>query len=709
MAVQRRKYVRALVLSPPQGRRTPAAVGPEASGAAGLLPYSRHTEEEADKEQEEGRRRRSVMDQRHRKDGSKDFPGAAAVDDMDADSPNGGGGRPGLEGEEIDPLDAFMNSMVVPEVVAAAAVTEKSPPAPTVINRDANATARIVRLDEEDEGDDDDWELMKHVKKRRKATEKLSIAADHCEVDLPPFRKSFYIESPEIAKTTGEEVAAYRKRRGIKLHGGDVPKPAMAWVQCGLTSKLLGTVRNKLGLEKPTPIQAQAVPVIMSGRDCIAIARTGSGKTLAFVLPMLRHVKDQPPSEPGDGPVALVIAPTRELVAQVHSDTSKLSKPPGIRCAAVYGGSDVARQIGALKWGAEIVVCTPGRMIDILCCAGSGNAMNKNLLRRVTFLVMDEADRMFDLGFEPQIRRIIQNTRPDRQTVLFSATFPWKVEKLARRVLTRPVEIEVGRRSVANADVAQLVEVRPRRGRERFLRLLELLGEWFHKGKVLVFVRSRDRCDSLFQDLLRHWYPCLTLHGGREQDDRESAVADFKGGVCNLLVAARGLDVRELELVVNYDAPSHYEEYVHRVGRTGRAGRKGLAVTFISEEEERCAPDLVRALEGSRQPVPEDLKGLADGFTAKVNRGTEEAHGSGYGGSGFKFDDEEEAARRVERKARAMAHYDEEAAARGYYSTATHTTRAAAGPLHPPMPPPSRARLGMPAGTLDTNRRLRSR
>ncbi|KAL0309771.1 UNVERIFIED_CONTAM: DEAD-box ATP-dependent RNA helicase 42 [Sesamum radiatum] len=239
-------------------------------------------------------------------------------------------------------------------------------------------------------------------------------------------------------------------------------------------------------------------------------------------------------------------------------------------------------------------------MIDILCTSG-GKITN---LRRVTYLVMDEADRMFDMGFEPQITRIVQNTRPDRQTVLFSATFPRQVEILARKVLNKPVEIQVGGRSVVNKDITQLVEtVNP-------------------------------------------------------------PIADFKSNVCNLLiatsVAARGLDVKELELVINFDVPNHYEDYVHRVGRTGRAGRKGCAITFVSEEDARYAPDLVKALELSEQSVPDDLRALADGFMAKVNQGLEQAHGTGYGGSGFKFNEEEDEVRRAAKKAQAKEYGFEE-------------------------------------------------
>nr|DAD37449.1 TPA_asm: hypothetical protein HUJ06_008089 [Nelumbo nucifera] len=306
---------------------------------------------------------------------------------------------------------------------------------------------------------------------------------------------------------TSKEVPAYRKQLELKIHGKDVPKPVKTWNQTGLVSKISDTIK-KLNYEKPMPIQAQALPIIMSGRDCIGIAKTGSGKTLAFILPMLRHIKDQPPVAPRDGPIGLIMAPTRELVQQIHSDIKKFAKAVGVNCVPVYGGSGVAQQISELKRGAEIVVCTPGRMIDILCTS-SGKITN---LRRVTYLVMDEADRMFDMGFEPQITRIVQNTQPDRQTVLFSATFPRQVEILARKVLNKPVEIQVGGRSVVNKDITQLVEVRPES--ERFLRLLELIGEWYEKGRILIFVYTQEKCDSLFKDLLRHGYPFLSLFMG---------------------------------------------------------------------------------------------------------------------------------------------------------------------------------------------------
>jgi ATP-dependent RNA helicase DDX46/PRP5 len=410
---------------------------------------------------------------------------------------------------------------------------------------------------------------------------------------------------------------------------------------------------RRCGFEKPTPIQAQALPVIMSGRDCIGVAKTGSGKTLAYVLPMLRHINAQDPIRPGDGPIAMIMGPTRELVTQIGKECKRFGKAMGFNTVSVYGGSGVAAQIGDLKRGAEIVACTPGRMIDLLT-TGSGKITN---LRRVTYMVLDEADRMFDMGFEPQITRILANLRPDRQTVMFSATFPHTMEALARAALENPVEIQIGGKSVVNSDIEQLVELRAEE--DRFLRILELLGEWYERGKIIIFVASQDKADTMFKDLLKSGYPCLSLHGGKEQSDRQSTIADFKSDVCNVLVAtsvaARGLDVKDLRLVINYDTPNHLEDYVHRVGRTGRAGQKGTAVTFISEDEEKFAPDLVKALKDSKQPVPKDVQAMADEFTRKRKEGLVGAAGSGFGGSGFKFNQAEQDALRKQKRDAARA------------------------------------------------------
>jgi len=505
---------------------------------------------------------------------------------------------------------------------------------------------------DEEIDDDDDEAWVRRQTARLSKTERLGTV-NHDEIDYQPVKKNFYIEAREIASMTKAETRALRMNLdGIKCRGKNVPKPIKSWAQAGLNNRVHELIRRS-GFEKPMPIQAQALPVIMSGRDCIGVAKTGSGKTLAYILPMLRHINAQDPLAPGDGPIGMIMGPTRELVTQIGKDCKRFAKPLGFAAVSVYGGSGIAGQITELKRGVEIVACTPGRMIDLLT-TGSGKITN---LRRVTYMVLDEADRMFDMGFEPQITRILSNLRPDRQTVMFSATFPHTMEALARAALDNPVEIQIGGKSVVNSDIEQLVEVRPEE--DRFLRVLELLGEWYERGKIIIFVASQDKADSTFKELLKSGYPCLSLHGGKEQSDRHSTISDFKSDVCNILVAtsvaARGLDVKDLRLVINYDTPNHLEDYVHRVGRTGRAGQKGTAVTFISEDEEKFAPDLVKALKESKQNVPSDVQRMADEFNRKRKDGLVGAAGSGFGGSGFKFNQEEQDTLRRQKREAARA------------------------------------------------------
>eukprot|EP00958_Prasinococcus_capsulatus_P022926 scaffold3307_cov371-Prasinococcus_capsulatus_cf.AAC.2 len=564
------------------------------------------------------------------------------------------------EDDDVDPLDAFMDSMVNPEVERLSKVpaTEENEGETTDVPKGGRRLPDKYVFGSDSEDDDEEEEeeeeetdaawAKKMTGKPGSKMEKLGTV-DHAQVEYAAFRKNFYIESKEISRMSEEDVKAYREMLGhIKIRGKNCPRPIKTWNQCGLPNRVLEVIRQH-NFKQPLPIQAQAMPAIMGGRDTIGIAKTGSGKTLAFVLPMLRHVKDQPALAEGDGPIALIMAPTRELVQQIFADTRKFARVLNLRVTAVYGGSGVQDQIAKLKSGSEIVVATPGRFIDILCTSG-GKITN---LRRVTYFVLDEADRMFDMGFEPQIMRIIGNTRPDRQTVLFSATFPRQIEGLATTVLDSPLEIQAGGRSVVNPDIEQFVEVRPEE--DRFLRVLELLGIWFEKGKTLIFVHSQDACDKLYTNLMKAGYPCLSLHGGKDQNDRETTLADFKSDVANVMVAtsvaARGLDVKELRLVINYDCPNHLEDYVHRVGRTGRAGNKGTAVTFIGPDEQHFAPDIVKALEQSGQPVPFDLRQLVTEQNQMKLLGTAITPGSGFGGKGFKFNEEEDEGKKEARKA----------------------------------------------------------
>lgn len=549
---------------------------------------------------------------------------------------------------EVDPLDLFMQSL------------NKSGRS-TNQSRVSVIPSQIDRPDSPSLSDENTSSTRGETRPKR-----IYEKVDHSKIDYPPFEKNLYIEVPELTSMTNAQVFELRRSLdNIRVRGRDCPRPITAWPQCGLSSAILNILQRH-GYSSPTPIQAQAIPCVMSGRDVIGIARTGSGKTLAFLLPLLRHIARRPRAALGDGPSALVIAPTRELAIQIYGETKHFAKALFIHCVCAYGGSGLKDQIAELKRGADVVICTPGRMIDLLAM-NSGRICN---LRRVTFVVLDEADRMFDLGFEPQLTRIVENIRPDRQTVMFSATFPVQVEKLARKILKYPIEIMVGGNSVAAASIDQHVEVRTEDS--KFFRLLELLGLWYEKGSTLIFVDRQDNADRIFRDLSKARYKCLPLHGGMDQADRDSTIVDFKNGDVKVLVAtsvaARGLDVKNLTLVVNFDVPSHYEDYIHRVGRTGRAGRSGTAYTFITSDQESHAPDLVRALEKSAraaalqdasgldkevakrivdeaaaEAVPQELRHLADNFEMKRKAGVVKyAGGSGYGGRGFKFEENDE-------------------------------------------------------------------
>ncbi|KAG0414824.1 hypothetical protein HPB47_008026 [Ixodes persulcatus] len=558
------------------------------------------------------------------------------------------------EEDEVDPLDAYMidihkevkqlkdkafkgnskSEQKANKVTVIVGVAKKKEDKKKGELMEQNVDALEYSSEEEGEDLQSAMQGLQNNKAKKPAT--VSIE----DISYAPFRKNFYIEVPELAKMTPGEVELWRaEMEGIKVRGKGCPKPIRNWAQCGVSKKVM-EVLKKHGFEKPTPIQAQAIPAVMSGRDLIGIAKTGSGKTLAFLLPMFRHILDQPPLEDDDGPIAVIMTPTRELAMQITKDCKKFTKSLSLRVVCVYGGTGISEQIADLKRGAEIIVCTPGRMIDMLA-ANNGRVTN---FRRTTYVVLDEADRMFDMGFEPQVMRIVDSIRPDRQTVMFSATFPRQMEALARRILMKPIEILVGGRSVVCKEVEQHIVII--NDEDKFFKLLELLGLYQDKGSAIVFVDKQEHADVLLKDLMKASHNAMALHGGIDQFDRDSTIVDFKAGKVGVLiatsVAARGLDVKHLILVVNYDCPNHYEDYVHRCGRTGRAGNKGYAYTFITDDQGRYAADLSKALELSGNPVPEDLQRLFNNYKAKQEaEGKKVRGGSGFSGKGFKFDEAE--------------------------------------------------------------------
>ncbi|KAL7151066.1 hypothetical protein ABFS83_04G006500 [Erythranthe nasuta] len=450
----------------------------------------------------------------------------------------------------------------------------------------------------------------------RKKIEPIA-ALDHSSIDYEPFNKDFYEEKPSISGMSEQDVIEYRKNLSIRVSGFDVPRPIKTFEDCGFSLELMKAIA-KQAYEKPTPIQCQALPIVLSGRDIIGIAKTGSGKTASFVLPMVSHIMDQPELAKEEGPIGVICAPTRELAHQIYLEAKKFSRAHGIRVAAVYGGMSKLDQIKELKAGCEIVVATPGRLIDMI-------KLKALTMSRATYLVLDEADRMFDLGFEPQIRSIVGQIRPDRQTLLFSATMPGKVEKLAREILSDPVRVTVGEVGMANEDITQVVEVIPS-DTEKLPWLLEKLPRMIDEGDVLVFASKKATVDEVEAQLMQRGFKVAALHGDKDQSSRMEILQKFKSGTYHVLiatdVAARGLDIKSIKSVVNFDIAKDMDMHVHRIGRTGRAGDKdGTAYTLITQKEVRFAGELINSLVAAGQNVPMELMDLAMKVEKKQKEG----------------------------------------------------------------------------------------
>eukprot|EP00897_Mesotaenium_endlicherianum_P009468 jgi/Mesen1/854/ME000112S10995 len=339
----------------------------------------------------------------------------------------------------------------------------------------------------------------------------------------------------------------------------------------------------------PTPIQAQAMPVALLGKDVLGCAETGSGKTAAFSIPMIQHCLAQPSMRHGDGPLALVLAPTRELAQQIEKEVKAFSlSSDGFKTAIIVGGTHMGDQKSELRSGVEVVVATPGRFIDHLQQANTS-------LSRVSYVVLDEADRMLDMGFEPQMKEIMRNLPKKHQTLLFSATMPEEIEALAQEYLNAPVRIKVGRVSSPTANVSQVLDKVA--DKDKLDKLLQLLVEESaaaeSAGQVqpltIVFVERKARCDEVSEALVEQGLRAAALHGGRSQSEREGALRDFRKGSTNILVAtdvaSRGLDVSGVAHVINMDLPKALEDYVHRIGRTGRAGASGRATSFYTDRD----------------------------------------------------------------------------------------------------------------------------
>ncbi|KAF8250855.1 P-loop containing nucleoside triphosphate hydrolase protein [Wilcoxina mikolae CBS 423.85] len=448
---------------------------------------------------------------------------------------------------------------------------------------------------------------------------------------LPKFEKSFYKEAPSVANRSPQEVEAFRAEKQMRVQGTDVPKPVITFDEAGFPSYVMNEVKAQ-GFSAPTAIQSQGWPMALSGRDVVGIAETGSGKTLTYCLPAIVHINAQPLLSPGDGPIVLVLAPTRELAVQIQQEVAKFGKSSRIRNTCVYGGVPKGPQIRDLTRGVEVLIATPGRLIDML-------ESGKTNLRRVTYLVLDEADRMLDMGFEPQIRKIIGQIRPDRQTCMWSATWPKEVRQLASDFLHDFIQVNVGSLDLsANHNIQQIVEVmNDHDKRDRLIKHLEKIMD-DKLSKCLIFTGTKRTADEITRFLRQDGWPCLAIHGDKQQNERDWVLNEFKTGKSPIMVAtdvaSRGIDVRNITHVINFDYPNNSEDYVHRIGRTGRGGAKGTAITFFTTNDNKQARDLLTILREAKQQIPPELADMGRGGFGGGNSRYGRGRGGGRGGGG---------------------------------------------------------------------------
>ncbi|KAJ4323153.1 RNA-dependent ATPase [Neodidymelliopsis sp. IMI 364377] len=437
-----------------------------------------------------------------------------------------------------------------------------------------------------------------------------------------------YQEDKELTQLPQSEIDAFLTKHTVTI---DDPKPGSK-LRPIINFKYLPTKNEAFAkFTTPTPIQAAVWPSLLSGRDAIGVAETGSGKTLAFGVPCVRYIQSLPKNK-RKGVKAVIVSPTRELAVQIHDQLVTLAGPAGLGCVCVYGGVPKPPQIEALRT-ASIVVATPGRLNDLI---GEGSAN----LSSAEYVVLDEADRMLDKGFEEPIRQIITQCPKKRQTLMFTATWPPSVRELASTFMVSPVKITIGDNVSgelrANIRIKQVVEVVDPRAKEQ--RLLQLLRQ-YQSGKnkddrILVFCLYKKEAMRIEQFIQRSGFRVGGIHGDLSQDKRTASLAAFKEGKVPLLVAtdvaARGLDIPAVKVVINVTFPLTAEDYVHRIGRTGRAGKEGLAITLFTEHDKGLSGSLINVLKAANQPVPEELMK----FGTTVKKKGHEAYGAFYKDTG---------------------------------------------------------------------------
>lgn len=413
----------------------------------------------------------------------------------------------------------------------------------------------------------------------------------------------------------------------IATKGGSIPNPMRNWPESGLPDNILRIV-EQVGYTEPSPIQRASIPIALQSRDLIGVAQTGSGKTAAFILPLLVYISRLPrlnAMNRNDGPYALVLAPTRELAQQIEVEARKFASPLGFNTAVIVGGHAIEEQAFQLRDGAEIIIATPGRLLDCI-------ERRVLVLSQCCYVIMDEADRMIDMGFEEPVQKIldalpVNNEKPDtedaedsrlmsthnyRQTMMYTATMPTAVERIARKYLRRPAIVTIGKQGEAVDTVEQRAEFVSGEDKRK-KRLQEILNSGEFQPPMIVFVNIKRNCDAVARDIKHMGFSSVTLHGSKTQEQREAALQSLRDGRTQVLVATdlagRGIDVPDVSLVVNFNMANNIEAYTHRIGRTGRAGKTGVAITFWDNGDADVLYDLKQMLANSeRSKVPEDLR-----------------------------------------------------------------------------------------------------
>ncbi|KAM0681302.1 hypothetical protein GINT2_000501 [Glugoides intestinalis] len=445
------------------------------------------------------------------------------------------------------------------------------------------------------------------------------------------FEKNLYLSSETL---TEEDAKQLRDASKMRLIGNDIPLPVKSFSDLGFPEDVLKHFAS-MKYDSPTPIQAQGWPMALCGRDMVGIADTGSGKTISFVLPAMVHAKNQQALREDDGPIVLILAPTRELCTQIEEVVREYAGYYGLRSTSVYGGASMVPQKKALKRGVEILVATPGRLIDL-------HEQGFCPLGRVTFLVLDEADRMLDMGFEPQLNKIIPKTHKDRQSLMWSATWPREVRSLAMEYMKNFIQVTVGDDDLkANSKIVQKVDFVEWQDKKN--KLLYYLQD-HRSDRVIVFCNMKRTCDTLEDFLHDKGFHAVALHGDKTQAIRDSVIQSFKTGRRSILiatdVAARGLDVKDVKLVINYDFPKNIEDYVHRIGRTARGNTlEGLAYTMLVSDDMGNGKKLIEVLKQSNQEVSRELEDAVmrmkrQGGGGRSHNQSQNRYGSFSGGYG---------------------------------------------------------------------------